>query len=110
MADSKDSSSEDADLLEWVKINDAFRAEEGNSPTLVRDRMKNKIVSNPFVPIGMLATVGALGMGLNAMRTGERRKSQLMMRARVICQGLTIVAILVGIAVGAGAATGKKTQ
>ncbi len=37
-----------------------------------------------------------LGQGLKAMSEGNKVKSQLMMRGRVIAQGLTIAAIAIG--------------
>ena len=45
----------------------------------------------------MLATTLALSFGLNAMRKGNKAKSQMMMRARIYAQGFTIFAILGGI-------------
>lgn len=50
----------------------------------------------------MLATTIALSFGLYAMRTGNKKKSQLMMRTRIFCQGFTVAAILAGIVVAAG--------
>lgn len=64
----------------------------------------NYIQSNVFVSnqvyilfLGIFATVLALSFGLHAMRTGNRRRSQLMMRARIIAQGFTLVSILGGV-------------
>ena len=54
---------------------------------------------------GCLATAGALTYGLVMFKRGNTAKSQTMMRARVAAQGLTIVAIVVGVAMGAGRPT-----
>lgn len=55
---------------------------------------------------GCLATFGALSYGLWSFRQGRRQMSQYMMRLRVAAQGFTIVALMVGI--GIGATRGKE--
>mmetsp|Transcript_16035 Transcript_16035/g.34703 ORF Transcript_16035/g.34703 Transcript_16035/m.34703 type:complete len:124 (+) Transcript_16035:18-389(+) len=45
---------------------------------------------NPFVFLGALSTVGILAVGLYAMKTGNARLSQRMMRARLLAQGGTV--------------------
>ena len=50
----------------------------------------------PLIPIGVLATVAALTGALRAIRKGNHRQVQLMFRARIVAQGLTIVAIVGG--------------
>jgi len=57
-----------------------------------RDRVWRKTKENPLVPIGALATVAALTMGLRAFSSGDAQKSQRMMRYRVLAQGFTLVA------------------
>lgn len=49
-----------------------------------------------------MATLGALSYGLWSFRTGNRQMSQYMMRTRIIAQGFTLTALLVGIAMGLG--------
>ncbi|TRY54656.1 hypothetical protein DNTS_031197 [Danionella cerebrum] len=66
--------------------------EEGYKEKLIRRTMEN-----PFVPIGCLATVSALGFGLRAFLQGQTQQSQRMMRARIFAQGFTVVAILTGV-------------
>lgn len=51
--------------------------------------------------LGALATSAALGYGLWSFRTGQRRMSQLMMRTRVVAQGLTVFALIMGIGLSA---------
>ena len=51
---------------------------------------------NPFVPIGVLVTVGVLGRGLFAMKSKDQGKSQRMMRYRVAAQGFTVIALVIG--------------
>lgn len=62
-------------------------------------KIKNKSVCS--VVLGALATSAALGYGLWCFRTGQRRMSQLMMRTRVVAQGLTVFALIIGIGVSA---------
>lgn len=51
--------------------------------------------------LGCLATLAALSYGIWSFRTGNRRMSQYMMRTRVVAQGLTVVALVGGIFLGA---------
>lgn len=51
---------------------------------------------------GCLATLGALTYGLWSFRKGDRKMSQYMMRTRIMAQGFTITALIVGIAMGLG--------
>ena len=50
-----------------------------------------------FCPPGCLGTAGALLVGLRAFNQGKTRQSQLMMRGRIVAQGFTVVAIIVGV-------------
>ncbi|CAG2165169.1 unnamed protein product, partial [Oppiella nova] len=47
--------------------------------------------------LGICATTFCLTYGLIAMRRGDSRKQQLMMRGRVLAQGFTVMALLSGI-------------
>lgn len=58
--------------------------------------------NNIFLFAGCLTTVGILGYGLYNFRHGKTRMSQRMMRWRIIAQGLTIVAIGVGVIATSG--------
>nr|CAD7587636.1 unnamed protein product [Timema genevievae] len=51
--------------------------------------------------VGSLATVGALGYGLWCFRQGRSKMSQYMMRARIVAQGFTLVALLIGVSITA---------
>lgn len=53
---------------------------------------------------GCLATFGALSYGLWSFRKGDKKMSQYMMRTRIVAQGFTLTALLVGIAMGLGKA------
>lgn len=46
---------------------------------------------------GCLATVSALSYGLWSFKTGQRKVSQQMMRLRIVAQGLTITALVIGV-------------
>ncbi|NXA82781.1 HIG2A protein, partial [Thryothorus ludovicianus] len=50
----------------------------------------------PSFPAGCLCTVGILAYGIICFKKGNTRRSQLMMRARVLAQGLTFAALLGG--------------
>ncbi|KAJ8247163.1 hypothetical protein GJAV_G00259480 [Gymnothorax javanicus] len=62
-----------------------------------KDKFIRKTKENPFVPIGCLGTAGALTYGLIAFKQGKTRQSQLLMRARILAQGFTVLAIVVGV-------------
>jgi hypothetical protein len=51
---------------------------------------------NPFVPLGALVTLVVLGKGVMAMKNRDTKVSQQMMRYRVVAQGATIIALVVG--------------
>ncbi|GFT39517.1 HIG1 domain family member 2A [Nephila pilipes] len=92
---------EEKERLEWIETFDHLNQLQIQDKKGIRERMINKIKSNPFVPIGMLATTAALTAGVISMRSGNKKRSQLMMRARVLAQGFTVAAILIGIVVAA---------
>ncbi|NWR50245.1 HIG2A protein, partial [Regulus satrapa] len=55
----------------------------------------------PVLPAGCLCTVGVLAYGVFCFQKGYTRRSQLMMRARVIAQGVTFAALLGGMVAAA---------
>ncbi|NXM32594.1 HIG2A protein, partial [Oxyruncus cristatus] len=65
------------------------------------DKFLRKTRENPLVPLGCLCTVGVLTYGLISFKKGDIRRSQLMMRARVLAQGFTFAALLGGMVVTA---------
>jgi len=67
-------------------------------PETTGQKIKRKIRENPFVPLGMLATVGALSYGIYGFQKGNQRIQQTMMRARVLAQGATVLVLVGGIA------------
>ncbi|NXY62947.1 HIG2A protein, partial [Callaeas wilsoni] len=60
------------------------------------EKFLRKTRENPVVPLGCLCTVGVLTYGLLSFKKGNTRRSQLMMRARVVAQGFTFAALLGG--------------
>lgn len=62
-----------------------------------KEKFLRKTKENPFVPIGCLGTAGALFYGLRAFHQGKTRQSQLLMRGRILAQGFTVVALVVGV-------------
>ncbi|CAL1269754.1 unnamed protein product [Larinioides sclopetarius] len=97
--DYPETSISERERLEWLETFEQISEIQAQEKQGIRDKMVNKIKSNPFVPIGMLATTAALSYGVYSMRSGNKKRSQMMMRARVLCQGFTIAALLVGIVV-----------
>ncbi|NXF47255.1 HIG2A protein, partial [Oceanites oceanicus] len=65
------------------------------------DKFLRKTRENPLVPLGCLCTLGVLTYGLISFKRGNTRQSQLMMRARILAQGFTFVALLGGMVVTA---------
>ncbi|MEE6479882.1 hypothetical protein FKM82_012402 [Ascaphus truei] len=80
---------------------------EGFTPSTYKDdegfknKFLRKIQENPFVPIGCLATAGALTYGLISFKQGNTQRSQMLMRTRIIAQGFTVAAIMVGVVMAA---------
>jgi Hypoxia induced protein conserved region len=82
--------------LEWIQMKKEFDSERFE-PESGKDKLIRKFKENPFVPIGCLATAAALSVGLYSFKKGERRMSQMMMRTRIVAQGFTVVALVVGV-------------
>lgn len=66
-------------------------------PETMGEKLQRKFKQNPLVPVGAVATVGALTYGLFSFARGDTRMQQYMMRARVAAQGGTIVAVAGGV-------------
>lgn len=60
------------------------------------EKFKRKFSENPWVPIGCVATTGALVMSAVKMKAGKSKDMQYWLRARVALQGLTLVALVAG--------------
>ena len=73
-----------------------FMDEMNQNKARTFEKVKNMAKYNPFVPLGILITVGVLGNGILAMKNNDRVKSQKMMRYRVVAQGSTILALVAG--------------
>ena len=69
------------------------------SSPATRPTFWEKFSSNPFIPVGVLATCFALGNGLRHLYKRDTRKQQTMMRLRVGAQGFTVVALIVGVVI-----------
>ncbi|XP_062501578.1 HIG1 domain family member 2A, mitochondrial-like [Corticium candelabrum] len=70
-------------------------------PETTKQRLIRRIKENPFVPMGLLGTVAALTYGLASFKRGRVQMSQYMMRVRVLAQGATVLAILIGVGLSA---------
>lgn len=62
-----------------------------------KNKFLRKVKENPLVPIGMLATVGALVYGVSNFLIGNQKKQQYAMRGRVVAQGATVIALVGGL-------------
>ncbi|KAG2157095.1 hypoxia induced protein conserved region-domain-containing protein, partial [Suillus clintonianus] len=61
-----------------------------------QEKAWRKFREQPLVPIGVLATCGALIMATVKMRRGDSQSLNNWLRVRVIAQGATIAAVCVG--------------
>lgn len=68
-----------------------WQSQEESVAMMVWDKVKK----NPFIPLGLGGTVYFLGKGI--LNMGNKRVSQQMMRGRVVAQGFTLTALLVGL-------------
>ncbi|XP_038213918.1 HIG1 domain family member 2A [Zerene cesonia] len=86
--------------LDWVQL----RREMGTIPQVetTQEKFVRKFQENPFVPLGCAATAGALTYGLWCFRNGKTHMSQTMMRMRILAQGFTITALVVGVVMTTG--------
>ncbi|XP_062539666.1 HIG1 domain family member 2A, mitochondrial [Armigeres subalbatus] len=80
--------------LEWIQMRRDYADIHAET---TREKMSRKLHENPLVPIGCFATLCALGYGLWSFRKGQRQMSQYMMRTRILAQGFTVVALIVGV-------------
>lgn len=63
---------------------------------IFKGRILPMFVANPFVPLGLAVTIGALGYGVYNMVTNNQRMQHKMMQLRIAGQFFTIVAIMGG--------------
>lgn len=61
----------------------------------------SSIIKKKNIFLGCLATTLALSYGLWSFRNGKKKMSQYMMRTRVVAQGFTVVAMVLGVTMGA---------
>jgi len=71
------------------------------------EKFSRKFKENPWVPLGCLTTCGALVMSAARMRAGKSTSMNYWLRARVVLQGVTLVALVAG---SMALQRGKNTQ
>jgi hypothetical protein len=59
--------------------------------------LKQRMMNEPFVPLGCLVTVGFLFRGMRASKNGNRSTASHSMKGRVLAQGFTAVCVMFGI-------------
>lgn len=60
------------------------------------EKLVRKFSAEPLIPIGAIVTVGFLTAGLRAFHGGDSLTAQKLMRGRVLAQGFTVAAMLIG--------------
>ncbi|TMW69443.1 hypothetical protein Poli38472_001599 [Pythium oligandrum] len=61
------------------------------------EKTKRRFKEEPLVPLGCLVTAGVLAGGLRSfVKAADQRTQQRFMRARVVAQGATVVALALG--------------
>ncbi|XP_049280105.1 HIG1 domain family member 2A, mitochondrial [Anopheles funestus] len=93
--------------LDWIQMRKDFA---GVHAETTKEKMVRKINENPLVPIGCAATLTALGFGLWNFRQGRSQMSQYMMRARILAQGFTVLALIIGVGMTYGTKEPSKKQ
>uniref|UniRef100_A0A0N4VUJ1 HIG1 domain-containing protein n=1 Tax=Haemonchus placei TaxID=6290 RepID=A0A0N4VUJ1_HAEPC len=69
---------------------------KGSHSKSMSSTVLQRALSNPFVPIGMAATVGCLVGMLSATLKRKPNQAQLFMRGRCLAQGFTVAALVYG--------------
>nr|XP_045607521.1 HIG1 domain family member 2A, mitochondrial-like [Procambarus clarkii] len=85
------------DDLDWITLRNDINAIQVNAYESPGNKFWKKFQENPLVPVGCGLTTAALCIGLRSLSTGQRKTSQAMMRFRVLAQGFTVVALMLGV-------------
>uniref|UniRef100_A0A1I7XRI4 HIG1 domain-containing protein n=1 Tax=Heterorhabditis bacteriophora TaxID=37862 RepID=A0A1I7XRI4_HETBA len=83
---------------------------EGSQSSSHSPLLLQKVISNPFIPLGMLATVGCLIGMMSSTLNRNPTRTQFYMRGRCLAQGLTVVSIVCGAAFFGVKPKGMGTQ
>merc|ERR1711992_432339 len=86
--------------FDWVKLNQELSTDPTTGQKYLETSMEKTsrtFGQNPFIWIGGLATGGFLAAGLYAVIARNSRMQQMMMRGRVLAQGVTFGAIGIGV-------------
>ena len=82
--------------LEWQNLMEEMQALAGEKETF-KEKIVRKSKEQPLVPLGALATLSCLGMGLFNLYKGDKSRQQFFMRGRVAAQGFTIAVVAVAL-------------
>merc|ERR1711997_885483 len=96
--------------FDWQKLTQEIRTDSDTGMQFEQDfksKFKQKMAKDPLIPIGAGITAGVLCLGLLSFAMKRRKASQILMRARVVAQGFTVVA-MVGAVLKKAADEGKK--
>ena len=74
------------------------------------DKLMRKSWDQPLVPAGAVATVVCLLYGFRSFHRGDSKNAQLLMRARILAQAFTVVAMGIGAAYGLKPVDRPKTH
>jgi len=86
--------------FDWQKLETEIRTDSKGEALIPSsdDKLWRLMKANPAVPIGTGVTTAVLVFGVFCFATKRTRMSQIMMRARVLAQGFTVVALVGSVA------------
>lgn len=74
-----------------------FHFQDLEEPKSFGSRVFGFVGTNPFVAVGMISVTYFLSSGLKSMVSGDRVRSQRMMRGRILSQGFICISLVTGL-------------
>ena len=99
--------------FDWQKLTDELRTDADTGIQYEQDfksKFKQKMAKDPLIPIGAGITGAVLGLGLLSFAMKRTRASQILMRARVVAQAGTVVAMVAAVLKKASDDAKKKAE